>query len=147
MVARLKTLFDEIDAVFRSPFLAMGGDEVSFDQLADLPEITAALKATNMTGVMDLYREFIAEMQRYAVAKNKTLRVWEGFASADGQQGHKPANRSSVTIPTEGISVAVFDGVYYPPTRLAADGCEDLNGASVRPEARVPYTSVCPRWL
>ena len=47
---------------------AMGGDEVSFAALANLPEIIAALKTRNMTDVMDLYRGFIAEMQRYVRA-------------------------------------------------------------------------------
>ena len=51
-------------------------------------------------------------------SKNKTLRVWEGFGPKAGQAGHKPGARSAVAVPTAGISVAVFDGVYYPPPQV-----------------------------
>jgi N-acetyl-beta-hexosaminidase len=127
VVARLQTIFTEIDDVFHSPFVSIGGDEVDFGALQDLPEIKAALKAQQLDSVSDLYRQFIAEMQRFAVARNKTLRVWEGFGPRTGQTGHKPVDASVVTIPTEGISVSVFDGCYYNPPRLAGDGYRVIN--------------------
>ena len=129
MVARLQTIFDEIDDVFHSPFVAMGGDEVDFAAIQNLPEIAAALKERGLGSAMDLYRQFIAEMRGYAASRNKTLRVWEGFGPAAGKPptSHKPANASTVAIPADGISVAVFDGVYYNPLRLAADGYRMIN--------------------
>ena len=61
-----------------------------------------------MEGVSDLYRLFIVQMHTYAVSKNKTLRVWEGFGPQSGQGGHKPVNASTVAVPTAGISVSVI---------------------------------------
>ena len=81
---------------------------MNFSELAKLPEIAAALKEKKLPAVSDLYRSFIAEMQAYAVAKNKTLRVWEGFGPSRGQSGHKPVPASPVAVPTKGLSVAIF---------------------------------------
>jgi hexosaminidase len=127
VIARLQTLFDEIDAVFPSPYVAIGGDEVNFPAVEHLPEVVAALKEQNLAGVSDLYRRFIVQMHSYAVSKNKTLRVWEGFGPQGGQGGHKPVNASTVAVPTAGVSVSVFDGVYYNPPQLAADGYHIIN--------------------
>jgi len=76
VIKRLQKLLDEIDEVLPSPFVAIGGDEVSFPAVENLPEVVAAVKERGLMGVGDLYRLFIVEMQAYAVSKNKTLRVW-----------------------------------------------------------------------
>lgn len=76
VVKRLQTVFDEIDEVLPSPFVAIGGDEVSFPSVENLPEVLNALKQQSLSGVADLYRLFIVEMRSYAITKNKTLRVW-----------------------------------------------------------------------
>lgn len=76
IVKRLQTIFNEIDDVLPSPFVAIGGDEVSFPSVENLPEVLDALKKHSLSGVSDLYRLFIVEMRNYAVSKNKTLRVW-----------------------------------------------------------------------
>ena len=76
VIKRLQTLFDEIDTVLPSPFVAIGGDEVSFPAVSHLPEVLEALRSNGLSGVADLYRLFIVEMRSYAVSKNKTLRVW-----------------------------------------------------------------------
>ena len=76
VIKRLQKLLDEIGEVLPSPFVAIGGDEVSFPAVENLPEVVAAVKERRLMGVGDLYRLFIVEMQAYAVSKNKTLRVW-----------------------------------------------------------------------
>ena len=76
VISRLQTLFSEIDTVLPSPFVAIGGDEVSFPAVSHLPEVLEALRSNDLSGVADLYRLFIVEMRSYAVSKNKTLRVW-----------------------------------------------------------------------
>ena len=86
-ITALQTIFDEIDEVFPSPYVHCGGDEVSFGTLDGLPEVHAAIKALGLNSSTDIYRWFIAEMDAYAKARNKTLVVWEGFAPAQGQTG------------------------------------------------------------
>ena len=76
VVKRLQTIFDEIDEVLPSPFVAIGGDEVSFPSVENLPQVLDALKEQSLSGVADLYRLFIVEMRSYAASKNKILRVW-----------------------------------------------------------------------
>jgi hypothetical protein len=39
VVSRLQRIYDEIDAVLPSPFVAIGGDEVDFAALEHLPEV------------------------------------------------------------------------------------------------------------
>ena len=81
-----------------------------------------ALLLFSFTPVMDLYRLFITKLRGYAVSRNKTLHVWEGFGPQGGQKGHKPMPASTVDIPTTGLSVTLFDGVFYDPLSLARDG-------------------------
>ena len=40
----LQTIYDEIEAVFPSGYVMMGGDEVNLGAIANLPEIKAAAK-------------------------------------------------------------------------------------------------------
>lgn len=76
VIKQLQTLFGEIDDVLPSPFVAIGGDEVSFPSVEHLPEVVDALRRCGLRAASDLYRLFIVEMHSYAVSKGKTLRVW-----------------------------------------------------------------------
>jgi hypothetical protein len=96
----------------------MGGDEVNLNSVAKLPEITAALKRDNVTNVADLYRLFIAKMNAYAKAQNRTLHVWEGFKRQITPDG---TELSSVPVSTD-IIVSPFDCNIYLPPLLAQDG-------------------------
>ena len=115
MIARPRTIFDEISTVFPSEYIHMGGNEVSFKVLECLPEVISALGAANLTRVYDLYRLSIARMRDFAASRNKTLIVWEGFGPIAGQPvvGHEPTPGSVVRIPADGVQVSFFDGVYY----------------------------------
>lgn len=130
VIVRLQEIFLEIDAVLPSPYFAIGGDEVDFAAVEGLPEVVAAAKVNGYIGAMDLYRAFIEEMRTFATKHNKTLLAWEGFGPVGGQGGHKPANASSVAISPESMVVNVFDGVYYNPPKLAADGYKMINSAT-----------------
>ena len=66
-------------------------------------------------------------MREFAVARGKTLRVWEGFGPQGGQGGHKPVTPSPVAVPTAGLSVSSFDGCYYNPPQMARDGYRIIN--------------------
>ena len=127
-VKALQTIFDEISAVFPSPYVNCGGDEVSFGTLQGLPEVQQAIKSLGLNSTTDIYRRFIAQMHQYATSKNRTLLVWEGFAPAGGQTGRSTHPASSVEIPTD-VIVTPFDCFYYPPPELAADGYRILNAA------------------
>ena len=130
VVQRMQTIFNEIYEVFGTPIVHMGADEVDFKRLGTLPEIQAALQKQNLTSAVDLYREFIVTMDRFAVASNRTLHVWEGFAPSKGQTGRNAQNASTIDIdPKTGITVQPFDCYYYPPPQLAADGYKIINSA------------------
>ena len=68
VISAVQTIFDEISDVFPSEYVHMGGDEVDFGALTNLPEIAAALKRENVAEVADLYRIFIGKMDAYAPA-------------------------------------------------------------------------------
>ena len=55
IIGRLQQIFDEIDDVLPSPFVAIGGDEVDFAALSKLPEIVDALKTFQLPSASDLY--------------------------------------------------------------------------------------------
>eukprot|EP00040_Diaphanoeca_grandis_P034105 m.210128 g.210128 ORF g.210128 m.210128 type:complete len:709 (+) comp33064_c0_seq1:323-2449(+) len=130
VVQRMQTIFDEIYAVFKTPIVHMGGDEVNFGALEALPEIKAALKKQNLSSAVDLYRLFIVEMGEYATSTQRTLHAWEGFAPTEGQTGRNAQVPSTINIdPKTGITIQPFDCYYYPPPQLAADGYKIINSA------------------
>eukprot|EP00041_Stephanoeca_diplocostata_P025954 m.692170 g.692170 ORF g.692170 m.692170 type:complete len:696 (+) comp22859_c0_seq13:228-2315(+) len=130
VIGRVQTIYDEIAAVFPSPFVHIGGDEVNFGALERVPEVQDFIKSKNYSSVTDVYRNFIAEMDAYATARGRTLHVWEGFAPSSGQSGRSTQPASNVSInPTSGITVQPFDCYYYPPPQLAEDGYHIVNSA------------------
>lgn len=66
-IKALQTIFDEINAVFPSPYVHCGGDEVSFGTLDKLPEVQDAIKSFGFNSSTDVYRWFIAEMYEIAI--------------------------------------------------------------------------------
>lgn len=88
VVSAVQTIYDEIEAVFPSGYVMMGGDEVNLAAIQNLPEIKAAAAKMghNATGY-DLYRQFIVDMHTFASGTGRELIVWEGFAPAEGQTG------------------------------------------------------------
>eukprot|EP00935_MAST-01C_sp_MAST-1C-sp1_P001202 g1202.t1 len=128
VILAVQTIFDEISAVFPSEYVHMGGDEVDFGALTNLPEIAAALKRENVAEVADLYRIFIGKMDAYAKSRNKTLHVWEGFKPPQAPAGAKDGPVSSVPV-SKDVIVSPFDCNIYPPPQLAADGYKLVNSA------------------
>jgi hypothetical protein len=128
VVHALQTIFSEINAVFPSPYVHMGGDEVSFGKIAKLPEIAAALKRENLSEPTDLYRLFIDNMQRYAKAQGKILQVWEGFRSDVPGEGGPGTPASPVPVSQE-VVVSPFDCNIYAPPLLAKGGYSIINSA------------------
>jgi hexosaminidase len=54
VVAALQTIFDEINAVFPSPYVHCGGDEVSLPSIENTPEVKAQLKEFGLNSTTDL---------------------------------------------------------------------------------------------
>ena len=115
-VAALQAIFDEIADVFPSDIIHMGGDEVNFNEIKNLPEIAAALKRENVSAVVDLYRIFIRKMHSYAESRNRTLHVWEGFRPPPAAGPPSP-----IDIPKD-IVVSPFDCNIFPAPQLADAG-------------------------
>eukprot|EP01051_Picozoa_sp_SAG22_P003089 SAG22_NODE_146_length_17566_cov_17.597847_5_plen_993_part_00 len=132
-VKRFQTLLDEVAAVFPSPVMHIGGDELQWWRIDNLTEVADALKATGMASDRDLYRAFIEKMRVFAVSRNKTLHVWEGFGPKQGQAGHMPTSDtgfsppSTVVVNPESLVVEAFDGTSYNPLSLVEDGYQIIN--------------------
>ena len=113
----LDVILDEVIEIFHtSPYIHIGADEATIDNLKGDPLAEAMMKKENLEGnVHELYRHFIVRMNDMVKSKNKTMCIWEGF-KRDGK----------VQIPKD-IIVFEFESLYNLPNHLIEDGYTLVN--------------------
>jgi len=115
--AALDILLDEVIEVFHtSPYIHIGADEATIDNLQGDPLAEAMMKRENLEGnVHELYRHFIVRMNEMVKGKNKIMCIWEGFK-----------REGKVKIPKD-LIVFEFESLYNLPNHLVEDGYTLVN--------------------
>jgi len=113
----LDVILDEVIEIFHtSPYIHIGADEATIDNLEGDPFAEAMMKKENLEGnVHELYRHFIVRMNDMVKSKNKTMCIWEGFK-----------REGKVQIPKD-IIVFEFESLYNLPNHLVEDGYTLVN--------------------
>ncbi|MDG1191570.1 MAG: family 20 glycosylhydrolase, partial [Flavobacteriaceae bacterium] len=113
----LNVILDEVIEIFHtSPYIHIGADEATIDNLEGDPLAEAMMKKENLEGnVHELYRHFIVRMNDMVKSKNKTMCIWEGFK-----------REGKVQIPKD-IIVFEFESLYNLPNHLVEDGYTLVN--------------------
>tara|TARA_B100001173_G_scaffold244208_1_gene214304 strand:+ start:2034 stop:3656 length:1623 start_codon:yes stop_codon:yes gene_type:complete len=113
----INVILDEVIEIFdTSPYIHIGADEATINNLKGDPEAEAMMKKENLDGdVHELYRHFIVRMNDLVKSKNKTMCIWEGF-KRDGK----------VQIPKD-LIVFEFESLYNLPNHLVEDGYTLVN--------------------
>lgn len=117
----LDVILDEVVEIFdTSPYIHIGADEATIDNLKGDPLAEAMMKKENLEGnVHELYRHFIVRMNEMVKSKNKTMCIWEGFK-----------REGKVKIPKD-IIVFEFESLYNLPSHLVEDGYTLVNNSWV----------------
>jgi len=115
--AALDILLDEVIEVFHtSPYIHIGADEATIDNLQGDPLAEAMMKREKLEGnVHELYRHFIVRMNEMVKGKNKIMCIWEGFK-----------REGKVKIPKD-LIVFEFESLYNLPNHLVEDGYTLVN--------------------
>ncbi|TAN01249.1 MAG: hypothetical protein EPN40_02810, partial [Rhodanobacteraceae bacterium] len=73
----LENVLDEVAALFPSPYVHIGGDEVPEGVWADCESCQALAKENGLTGEAGLHSYFVRRIQQYLSGKGKTLVGWD----------------------------------------------------------------------
>ena len=113
-----KTILKEISDLFPdSPYLHIGGDEVNIELWDYCDDCRAYMRENGITGIYDLYSEFIGRIAAYVLTLGKTPIVWEGFPVTGSDR-----------IPKETI-VSCFESQYHMPYELINEGFRVINSS------------------
>ncbi|MFY9153931.1 MAG: beta-N-acetylhexosaminidase [Prolixibacteraceae bacterium] len=72
----LKDVLDEIIALFPSPVIHIGGDEVKYDQWKNSPQVNDFMKANNIASYADLQVWFTNKISIYIGEKGRRMMGW-----------------------------------------------------------------------
>ncbi len=113
----LDVILDEVIEIFHtSPYIHIGADEATIDNLKGDPLAEAMMKKEHLEGnVHELYRYFIVRMNDMVKSKNKTMCIWEGFK-----------REGKIEIPKD-LIVFEFESLYNLPNHLIEDGYTLVN--------------------
>lgn len=78
----LKDVLEEVLALFPSPVIHIGGDEVRYNQWNDSPQVKAYMKAHNLKTASDLQIYFTNEMSNWLASKGRRMMGWNEITGA-----------------------------------------------------------------
>jgi len=73
----LQNVIDEVAALFPSPYIHIGGDEVPKNRWSKCPKCQQRIKTENLKNEAELQSYFIKRMAKYLQSKNKILIGWD----------------------------------------------------------------------
>ena len=116
----IKTLITETCELFPdAPYLHIGGDEANIKVWDSCPTCREYMKKNGISGIYELYSEFVGRTARVVLDLGKTPIVWEGFPKEGVSH-----------IPKETV-VIVWETMYHMPYDLIAEGFKVINASWV----------------
>ena len=118
--AKMKSLLAEVAALFpESPYVHIGGDEAWYPNAEKDPQFKSTMdKLGPNSNPAQVFVDFVAEMAETVIQLKKIPVIWEGFGADD---------YAKQRIPKQTIVIA-WEGAYYAPDKLVADGFNVVNG-------------------
>lgn len=114
--AALDTIIGEIAAAFpTTPYIHIGGDEASLDELTTDADVQRYMAAHDLADIHELYRHFLVRVNEIVKRHGKRTIVWEGFRKA-----------GRVEIPRD-MLVMAWETIYQLPQDLLAGGYTLVN--------------------
>lgn len=131
-MAGVENLIKEIAEMFpESPYIHIGGDEANIKAWGNCSVCKKYMEDNSITGVDDLYSDFVSRAAQKVLDVGRIPIVWEGFSKKGAEK-----------IPKETI-VIVWENHYHMPHDLLSEGFKIIN-ASWQPLYIVP--GVEHRW-
>ena len=122
----IKTLIGEMCELFPdTPYIHIGGDEANIKVWNSCPKCREYMQKNGISGIYELYSEFVGRTARIVLDMGKRPIVWEGFPK-----------EGVLHIPKETIVIA-WESLYHMAYDLIAEGFEVIN-SSWRPLYVVP---------
>ena len=128
----IRTLLTEMRELFpEAPYIHIGGDEANIKVWSSCKKCREYMNANGITGIYELYSEFVGRVARAVIDMGKTPIVWEGFPKEGVHH-----------IPKETVVIA-WETMYHMPYDLIKEGFKVIN-SSWKPLYVVP--NVEPRF-
>ena len=125
----VKTIMKEMmDVFYTSPYFHIGGDEAWIAPYARQEHVKEYILEKGYKDAMDIYLEFLVDLNGFIKGNGKQTIVWEGFPDKGSEK---------ITIPND-ILVIAWETMYQTPQSLLKNGYTIIN-ASWQP------CYVCPR--
>jgi hexosaminidase len=114
----IRTLIGEMCELFPdTPYIHIGGDEANINVWNSCPKCREYMDTNGISGVYELYSEFVGRTAKIVLDMGKTPIVWEGFPKEGIEY-----------IPRETIVIA-WETMYHMPYDLIAEGFKVINSS------------------
>ena len=134
IMSAVKTLLKETCELFPdAPYVHIGGDEANIKVWSSCPHCREYMAKHNISGIYELYSEFVGRTAKALLELGKTPIVWEGFPK-----------EGVAHIPKETVVIA-WETMYHMPHDLIKEGFKVIN-ASWKPLYVVPNPEARFNW-
>ena len=114
----IRTLIGEMCELFpETPYIHIGGDEANIKVWSSCPKCREYMSTNGISGIYELYSEFVGRAARVVLDMGKTPIVWEGFPK-----------EGLAHIPKQTIVIA-WESLYHMAYDLIAEGFKVINSS------------------
>ena len=114
----VRVLIGEMCELFPdSPYIHIGGDEANIKVWDSCPDCREYMKKNGISGIYELYSEFVGRTARVVLDLGRTPIVWEGFPK-----------EGVAHVPKETVVIA-WETMYHMPYDLIAEGFKVINAS------------------
>ena len=109
----IRTLIGEMCELFPdTPYIHIGGDEANIKVWNSCPKCREYMSTNDISGIYELYSEFVGRTARIVLDMGRTPIVWEGFP----KEGLSHIPKETVVIAWESLYHMAYDLIAEPPT-------------------------------